>query len=79
VTRIEAEPAENLSFWTKKSEIHCEYKKVRAFWLPARNESVSHIRLGGRATLTIEYKDYQVTDAPLPGGARTVSSGESGH
>ena len=63
VTHIEAEPTQNPSFWTKKSEIHHEYKKVGAFWLPARNESVSYIRLGGRATLTIEYKDYRVTDA----------------
>jgi len=62
VTRIDAEPAQNPSFWTKKSEIHHEYEKVEAFWLPARNESVSYIRLGGRATLTIEYKDYHVTD-----------------
>lgn len=63
VTHIEAEPAQNPSFWTKKSEIHHEYRKVGDFWLPARNESVSYIRLGGRATLTIEYKDYRVTDA----------------
>jgi hypothetical protein len=63
VTRIEAEPAVNPSFWTKKNEIRHEYKKVQGFWLPVRNESVSYIRLGGRATLTIEYKDYRVTDA----------------
>jgi hypothetical protein len=63
ITQIEAEPSQNPSFWTKKSEIHHEYKKVGAFWLPARNESVSYIRLGGRATLTIEYKDYRVTTA----------------
>ena len=63
VTRIEAEPAQNPSFWTKKSEIHHEYAKVNGFWLPARNVSVSYIRLGGRATLTIEYKDYRVADA----------------
>jgi len=63
VTRIEAEPAENPSFWTKKSEIRQEYVKVQDFWLPVKNESVSYIRLGGRATLTIEYKDYRVTDA----------------
>jgi hypothetical protein len=61
VTHLEVEPTENPSFWTKKSEIHHEYTKVGAFWLPARNESVSYIRLGGRATLTIEYKDYRVT------------------
>jgi len=61
VTQIEVEPAQNPSFWTKKSMIHHEYKKVGAFWLPAHNESVSYIRLGGGATLTIEYKDYRVT------------------
>jgi len=66
VTRIEVEPTQNPSFWTKKSEIHHEYKKVGAFWLPARNESVSYIRLGGRATLTIEYKDYHVSGAGHP-------------
>jgi hypothetical protein len=63
VTRIEAEPAQNPSFWTKKSEIHHEYTKIQGFWLPARNQSISYIRLGGRATLTIEYKDYKLTDA----------------
>ena len=63
VTRIDVEPTQNPSFWTKKSEIHHEYKKVGAFWLPARNESVSYIRLGGRATLTIEYTDYRVSAA----------------
>jgi hypothetical protein len=63
VTRIDVEPGENPSFWTKKSEIHHEYKKVGDFWLPARNESVSYIRLGGRATLTIEYTDYHVRGA----------------
>jgi hypothetical protein len=69
VARIEAEPGQNPSFWTKKSEIRQEYKKVEAFWLPVKNESVSYIRLGGRATLTIEYKDYRVTDARQPRAA----------
>ena len=41
VTRIDAEPAQNPSFWTKKNEIHHEYMKVQDFWLPRRNESVS--------------------------------------
>jgi len=63
ITHIEVEPARNPSIWTKRSEIHHQYKKVGAFWLPVRNESVSYIRLGGRATLTIEYRDYRVTAA----------------
>ena len=69
VTRIEAEPAQNPSFWTKKNEIRHEYMKVQDFWLPRRNQSVSYIRLGGRATLTIEYSNYQVTDSRLPGNS----------
>jgi hypothetical protein len=74
VTRIEAEPAQNPSFWTKKNEIRHEYEKVEAFWLPARNESISYIRLGGRAILTIEYKDYRVTDARQAGAAPGVQA-----
>lgn len=74
VAKIEAEPAQNPSFWTKKSEIHHEYTKVQGFWLPVRNESVSFIRLGGRATLTIEYKDYRVTDARPATEAATTSA-----
>jgi hypothetical protein len=67
VTRIDAEPAQNPSFWTKKSEIHHQYTKVQNFWLPQRNESVSYIRLGGRATLTIDYNDYHVVDSQVAG------------
>ncbi|MBZ5616042.1 MAG: hypothetical protein LAO23_18715 [Acidobacteriia bacterium] len=78
VTRIDAEPAQNPSFWTKKSEIHHEYMKVQDFWLPRRNESVSYIRLGGRATLTIEYKDYRVRDSRLSGNAAKAVSSETG-
>jgi hypothetical protein len=65
VTRIDAEPAQNPSFWTKRNEIHHEYAKVQGFWLPVRNESTSYVRLGGRATLTIEYKDYKVSVASI--------------
>lgn len=63
VVRLEAEPARNPSFWTKKTEIEQQYRKVGDFWLPARNHSVTAIRLGGRAELTIEYKDYEITNA----------------
>jgi hypothetical protein len=66
VTRIEAEPAKNPSFWIKKSEIKHRYQKVDGFWLPLENRSESWIRLGGHALLLIEYKDYRLTEiAPL--------------
>lgn len=61
VVRLQAEPAKNPSFWTKNSELEQVYTKVSDFWLPVRNHSISSIRLGGRAELTILYTDYQIT------------------
>jgi hypothetical protein len=78
VTRIDAEPAQNPSFWTKKSEIRHEYMKVQDFWFPRRNESVSYIRLGGRATLTIDYDNYRVGASRLSGNAPKPSSSDVG-
>jgi hypothetical protein len=63
VVRLKAEPAKNPSFWTKNSEIEELYIKVSDFWLPARNHSISAIRLGGNAELTIEYDNYKITTA----------------
>ncbi len=63
VTRIEAEPAKNPSMWIKKTEILHTYSKIGDFWLPEENRTVSSIRLGGTATLTIEYQNYKITKA----------------
>jgi hypothetical protein len=60
VCRIEGEPAKNPSIWITKTEIHHNYQKFEAFWLPVENQSVSSLRLGGRATLTITYQDYEI-------------------
>ena len=64
ICKIEAEPAKNPSFWIKSTAIHHSFMKIGDFWLPAENESASNIRIGGRATLTIKYEDYQVQPAP---------------
>jgi hypothetical protein len=63
VVRLEAEPAKNPSFWTKNSEVEQGYMKVSDFWLPSYNHSLSAIRLGGQAELTIDYQDYEITSA----------------
>jgi outer membrane lipoprotein-sorting protein len=60
VCRIEAEPAKNPSIWITKTEIHHNYQKFEEFWLPVENQSVSNLRLGGRATLTITYQNYEI-------------------
>ncbi|HUV68844.1 MAG TPA: hypothetical protein VMW15_04225, partial [Terracidiphilus sp.] len=67
VVRLKVEPAKNPSFWTKNSEIELSYVKVNDFWLPERNHSISSIRLGGRAELTIEYRNYHITAADSVG------------
>ena len=64
VVRIEAEPCENPSIWIKKTEIEHKYMKVDGFWLPAWDHTESEMRLGGQATLSIEYRDYRITPAP---------------
>jgi hypothetical protein len=63
VVRIEAAPAKNPSFWTKETKIEQVYGKVGNFWLPVFNRSSSEIRLGGHASFTIDYQDYQITGA----------------
>ena len=63
VVRMEGEPVKNPSFWTKKTDIVQVYTKVSEFWLPAYNHSVTSVRLGGNADLTIEYTSYKITDA----------------
>lgn len=60
VCRIEAEPARNISFWIKRAEIHHTYKKVGEFWLPAEDTSDCHMRMDGRATVTIHYENYEI-------------------
>ncbi len=71
VTRIEAEPAKNPSFWISKTEIKHRYDKVGEFWLPVQNVSRTKVRLGGTATLTIEYDDYNVS-GPLVSTIREI-------
>jgi hypothetical protein len=63
VCRIEAEPAKNPSFWIKKTDIHHSYIKIGDFWLPSENQSVSEIRGGGHAILTIKYQNYEILAA----------------
>src|SRR6202522_3386701 len=77
VTRIEAQPARNPSFWTTKSLIHHTYQKVdNGFYLPKENKTVTSVRLGGVATLTIEYQSYQVTVAkPVAWARKPLQSG----
>jgi outer membrane lipoprotein-sorting protein len=65
VWRIEAEPAKNPSFWTKKSRILQTYIKAGNFWMPSNNHTTTTVRFGGKAVLNIDYDDYELTESHL--------------
>jgi len=69
ITRVEGEPAVNPSWWTVKTDFRRSYRKIGDFWLPESNESETKVRVFGTAVLSIEYRDYQITQA----GVRTVA------
>jgi hypothetical protein len=61
LARMQGQPAKSPSFWIKDTQINSTWHEVGGFWLIQHNQSVSHVRLGGMATLTIDYTDYQIT------------------
>jgi hypothetical protein len=73
VARMEGEPAKNPSWWTKRNAIHVTYEKIGEFWLPARNETNTQVRIVGSSLLTIVYRDYEILNAS--GGQITPTSG----
>jgi hypothetical protein len=69
VVRIQGEPAKNPSFWINHASFESVYTRRGDVWLPAKNVSSSHVRIGGEATMTIEYGTYPVVAArPLKPG-----------
>ena len=65
VAKIEAEPAKNPSFWTKKSRILQTFVKAGNFWMPSNNRTTTAVRFGGKAVLNIDYQDYQLNPSHL--------------
>ena len=59
LARVEAQPAKNPSFWISSATIQHTNQNFSGIWLPAHNTSTSKIRLGGRASLTIDYGKYE--------------------
>jgi len=59
VVKLNAEPAKSPSFWIRNVQINRQYEKAGDFWLPRSDRSETKVRLGGVATLTIDYDDYR--------------------
>lgn len=63
IVRIAGQPAQKLSFWITRADFVRQYRKIGQFWLPARDETVVHVRLYGKKILTIDHRDYTIARA----------------
>jgi hypothetical protein len=60
VAYLDGAPAQNPSFWLRKTAIHHRYGKFGPFWLPLSNDSGSDVRMFGHTQVRIEYSEYQI-------------------
>lgn len=78
ITRVEGEPAVNPSWWTLKTDFNRSYQKIGDFWLPDSNQSETKVRIFGTAVLSIEYREYQITQAAGAGVAPSLEKPSNG-
>lgn len=65
LARVEGEPAQNPSFWTKKVHFIQRYQKSGTFWFPVLTTSITDARIFGTTNVTIRYFDYMpFSDTP---------------
>jgi hypothetical protein len=77
VMRIQGEPAKNPSWWINRASFDSRYVHRGEFWLPGRNVSTSHVRIGGEATLIIDYGAYEsVTGHPQASDGAVAEAGK---
>lgn len=63
IVRVEGQPAVNPSWWTVRTDFTRKYQRIGAYWFPESNESTTKVRILGTAVLTIDYGEYQITEA----------------
>lgn len=74
VARIVGAPAKNPSWLMGNSTFDYTYAKDGEFWLPAKNHTVSYLRIGGRITLSVDYGHYEIVAVGRPGGVTSASN-----
>ena len=60
VVRIVGSPARNPSWITSTATFDYRYARQGEFWLPRKDVILSHVRLGGEVTLTVDYGKYAI-------------------
>ena len=63
MVRVLGEPAKNPSWWISRASFDWKYQRNGEFWLPESNVAKSHVKIGGDATMTIEYGAYKILSA----------------
>ena len=63
IVRIAGQPAQKLSFWITRADFVRQYQKIGDFWVPAKDETLVHVRLYGTKILTIDHHDYVINRA----------------
>jgi hypothetical protein len=60
VARVEGAPAQNPSFWIRKTGFVHRYAKFGPFWLAVTNASDTDVRIFGETIVKIQYSDYDI-------------------
>jgi hypothetical protein len=74
VMRIVGSPAKNPNWLIGSSNFDYRYARSGDFWLPERNDTVSHLRIGGEIKLAVDYGAYRVVAALPAHGANSAAN-----
>ena len=77
VVRIVGSPAKNPSWITSGATFDYRYARNGQFWLPQRNVTVSHVRMGGEVTLTVDYGTYEIDSARAHSASVAARGGQT--
>jgi len=67
MVRVMGEPAKSPSWMLDSATFDSWYMRRGNVWVPARNISTTHVRIGGEAKVTIDYGKYDVLSAKQVG------------
>jgi hypothetical protein len=62
IARIEGSPAQNPSFWVRKTAFVHKYRRFGPFWLAVSNTSLTDALMFGKTDVSIEYSDYRINE-----------------
>jgi outer membrane lipoprotein-sorting protein len=77
IVKIAGHPAKSPSFWLNRVDFVRQYQKIGEFWVPAKDETVVHVRLYGKKILTIDHQNYVINKGDATDGQDQSFVGQS--